>query len=61
MNVYTLKWTPHSKTKPSPEVPQDNVCVDWDAIHEWMKGRAAKYDDIVKQPANMFDEKKDSM
>ncbi|KAM7206460.1 protein of unknown function (DUF3328) domain containing protein [Naviculisporaceae sp. PSN 640] len=48
-NIYTLKWTSHSKTKPSISIPQPNACVNWDVLHSWMLSRAAKYDDLVKQ------------
>jgi len=48
VNVYTLKWTPHSKTKPSIVIPQQNACVNWEVLHGWMLGRAAGYNDLVK-------------
>ncbi|KAJ2981941.1 hypothetical protein NUW58_g6557 [Xylaria curta] len=46
--VYTLKWMPASDEKPSVTVPQPRMCVDWEALHSWMQGRAALYDDMVK-------------
>ncbi|KAK4206825.1 hypothetical protein QBC37DRAFT_476789 [Rhypophila decipiens] len=49
VNIYTLRWTPHSKTKPSIQIPQAHACVNWDHLHSWMLGRAAKYEDLVKQ------------
>lgn len=49
VNIYTLKWTSHSKTKPSIEIPQPHACVNWDVLHQWMLERAARYDDLVKQ------------
>ncbi|KAI0201415.1 hypothetical protein F4808DRAFT_459906 [Astrocystis sublimbata] len=46
--VYTLKWTPANKVKPAVTIPQPRMCVDWEALHDWMKGRAANYSDMIK-------------
>jgi len=57
-SVYALEWTPHSSLRPSVRVPQAHVCVDWNHLHEWMKGRAATNDDMVRPPDSMFAEAK---
>ena len=54
VNVYTLRWTPHNRFMPAVSVSQPNACVDWDALHEWMKGRAARQDDMVGPPESLF-------
>ncbi|KAK4170117.1 hypothetical protein QBC43DRAFT_249171 [Cladorrhinum sp. PSN259] len=59
VNVYTLKWTKHSRFKPTVKVPQPHACVDWDALHEWMRGRAARLDEMVGPPEGMFEEKEE--
>lgn len=55
VSVYTLKWTPHSRYKPSVEVPQPRACVDWEALHEWMSGRAASLDDVIGPPESLYE------
>ncbi|KAK3399799.1 hypothetical protein B0T20DRAFT_406986 [Sordaria brevicollis] len=57
VNVYTLKWTPHSRFKPTVKVPQPHACVDWDALHGWMKGRQARLEDMVGPPESLFEGK----
>ncbi|KAK3338924.1 hypothetical protein B0H65DRAFT_511221 [Neurospora tetraspora] len=57
VNVYTLKWTPHSRFKPTVKVPQPHACVDWEALHGWMKGRQARLEDIVGPPESLFEGK----
>ncbi|KAK8041468.1 hypothetical protein PG994_014475 [Apiospora phragmitis] len=59
VSVVTLEWTPHSRFKPSVRVPQPNACVDWDALHGWMSGRAASLEDVVGPPAGMFEDATD--
>ncbi|KAK0737598.1 hypothetical protein B0T21DRAFT_439502 [Apiosordaria backusii] len=46
-NVYTLHWTDHSRLKPSVKVPQQSVCVDWEGLHGWMKGRGVGFGEMV--------------
>ncbi len=55
VSVYALKWTPHSRYKPSVMVPQPHACVDWEALHLWMSGRAASLDDIVGPPEDLYE------
>ncbi|KAH6633942.1 hypothetical protein B0J18DRAFT_405658 [Chaetomium sp. MPI-SDFR-AT-0129] len=55
VNVYTLKWTRHSRVKPTVKVPQPHACVDWQALHGWMKGRAARLDDMVGPPDSLYE------
>ncbi|CCC12656.1 hypothetical protein SMACR_05618 [Sordaria macrospora] len=57
VNVYTLKWTPHSRFKPTVKVPQPHACVDWEALHGWMKGRQARLEDMVGPPESLFEGK----
>ncbi|KAK3994930.1 hypothetical protein QBC44DRAFT_261069 [Cladorrhinum sp. PSN332] len=54
-NVYTLKWTKHSRVKPTVKVPQPHACVDWEALHEWMRGRAARLDEMVGPDPALYD------
>jgi len=61
VNVYTLKWTRHSRFKPTVKVPQPHACVDWKGLHGWMIGRAAKLDDMIGPPEGMFDEEDTAM
>ncbi|KAF4626888.1 hypothetical protein G7Y89_g11268 [Cudoniella acicularis] len=56
LSVYTLKWTPHSRYKPSTHIPQRHICVDWEGVDGWMLSRAVKNDDIVGPPKGMFDD-----
>ncbi|KAK4040643.1 hypothetical protein C8A01DRAFT_15489 [Parachaetomium inaequale] len=56
VNVYTLKWTRHSRFKPTVKVPQPHACVDWAALHGWMKGRAARLDDMVGPPESLYED-----
>ncbi|KAK1777757.1 hypothetical protein QBC45DRAFT_329915 [Copromyces sp. CBS 386.78] len=57
VSVYTLKWTPHSRFKPTVKVPQPHACVDWEALHGWMKGRQARLEDMVGPPESLFEGK----
>lgn len=56
LSIYTLRWTPHSSTKPGVHVPNPHVCVDWDRLHGWMKGRAASLEDVIKLPEEIYEE-----
>ncbi|CAI6338766.1 unnamed protein product [Periconia digitata] len=56
LSIYTLRWTPHSSTKPGVHVPNPNVCVDWDGLHGWMKGRAASLEDVITLPEEIYEE-----
>ncbi|KAH8882053.1 hypothetical protein GQ53DRAFT_666530, partial [Thozetella sp. PMI_491] len=53
-NLYTLRWTSHSRSKPSPWLPQPQVCVNWDYLHQWMKKRAVSHDELVPPPEEPF-------
>ncbi|KAI1326101.1 hypothetical protein F5Y16DRAFT_400640 [Xylariaceae sp. FL0255] len=53
-DIYTLEWLPQSNQKPSVTVPQAHMCVDWESLHGWMKQRSARYDEMVKPPAEFF-------
>ncbi|KAK4189737.1 hypothetical protein QBC35DRAFT_449981 [Podospora australis] len=55
VNVYTLKWTRHSRFKPSVKVPQPHACVDWEALHGWMKGRASRFEDMIGPPDRLYE------
>lgn len=55
INVYTLKWTPHSRYKPTVKVPQPHACVNWATLHDWMKERAASLDDMVGPPESLYE------
>ena len=57
MSVYTLEWTSHSKVKPTVRVPQPHACVDWPGLHEWMKGRSARIEDLEPPPPELYDDK----
>ncbi|KAI4861912.1 hypothetical protein F4820DRAFT_451454 [Hypoxylon rubiginosum] len=57
VNVYTLKWTPHSRFKPTVKVPQPHACVDWKALHGWMQGRASRLEDMVGPPESLYEGK----
>lgn len=50
LNLWTFQWTSHSRVKPANHVPQQHVCVDWDALHSWMQDRAISWDDMVDPP-----------
>lgn len=54
VSVYTLEWTPHSRFKPAVRVPQPHACVDWDALHGWMEGRAASLNDAVGPAGSIY-------
>lgn len=54
VSVYTLEWTPHSKVKPAVRVPQPHACVDWEALHGWMEGRAASLADAVGPAESIY-------
>ncbi|KAI0135022.1 hypothetical protein F4814DRAFT_443850 [Daldinia grandis] len=47
VTIYTLQWR-RPKRKPIVTVPQPHACVDWEGLHKWMIGRAAKYDDMIR-------------
>ncbi|KAI1204754.1 uncharacterized protein F4807DRAFT_446096 [Annulohypoxylon truncatum] len=47
LSLYTFTWTPHSNIKPAVQITQESVCVDWDAVHEWMKARAVTIHDVI--------------
>ncbi|KAI2464124.1 hypothetical protein F4781DRAFT_414162 [Annulohypoxylon bovei var. microspora] len=55
VSPYLLEWTPHSRFKPAVRVPQPHACVDWEALHEWMSGRAASLEDIVGPPDSLYE------
>jgi len=55
VSVYTLEWTPHSRYKPAVRVPQAHACVNWEALHEWMLGRAASLDDVIGPPESLYE------
>lgn len=57
VSVYTLEWTPHSKFKPAVRVPQPHACVDWEALHGWMEGRAASLSDAVGPAESIYNGK----
>jgi len=54
-NVYALQWRPHNRFKPGVLLSQQNVCVDWGLLHKWMRGRAARFDDMERLPDEVFD------
>ncbi|KAF2193130.1 hypothetical protein K469DRAFT_551912, partial [Zopfia rhizophila CBS 207.26] len=54
VSVYTLKWTPHSRFKPTVKVPQPHACVDWGRLHEWMKRRSARLEDMVPPDPSLY-------
>lgn len=54
VNVYALRWTPHNRLMLAVSVSQPNTCVDWDALHAWLKGRAARQDDMVGPLEGVF-------
>ncbi|KAH7325712.1 hypothetical protein B0I35DRAFT_508060 [Stachybotrys elegans] len=55
VNVFTLIWTSHSKTKPSTRVPQQHACVNWDVLQEWMLGRAASFDQMIGPDPRLYE------
>lgn len=55
VNVFTLVWTAHSRTKPSTHVPQQHACVDWEPLQEWMIARAARGDQMVGPPESLYE------
>lgn len=54
VNVFTLKWTGHSNVKPGISVTQPHTCVNFEALHEWMLGRAAGLQDLEGPPESLY-------
>jgi hypothetical protein len=54
VSLWTFKWTEHSRAKPANHIPQQHVCVDWDALHAWMQERAVDWSEVV-HPADHDD------
>ncbi|KAK5657609.1 hypothetical protein OQA88_3188 [Cercophora sp. LCS_1] len=49
-NVYGLEWIAGDKYKPRTTLKQQNVCVDWAPLHQWMVDREATVDDMERPP-----------
>ncbi|KAK3393992.1 hypothetical protein B0H63DRAFT_555273 [Podospora didyma] len=48
-SVYALQWklTDKEEAKPIVVPYQPSVCVDWDPLHAWMRGRESQLEDLV--------------